>query len=84
MVLPQKPGERAEACEPPPTDQRVEVVKVGSSSAPLQVPHPQTGENIKMITDEVSQIQEVSGTTSERSKAAKEEAPFRVLVLVRR
>lgn len=25
--------------------------------------HPQTGENIKMITDEVSQIQEVSRTS---------------------
>lgn len=32
--------------------------------------HPPTGDNIRMITDEVSQIQEVSRTSSQRSEAA--------------
>ncbi|XP_029700970.1 tuftelin 1b isoform X1 [Takifugu rubripes] len=53
VVLPHKPEEREGAYGLTPTDERAEVIKVFLGA------HPQTGENIKMITDEVSQIQEV-------------------------
>ncbi|XP_041811423.1 tuftelin 1b [Chelmon rostratus] len=54
VVLPQKPEEREETLELiTPTEEKVEVIKVFLEA------RPQTGESVRMLTDEVSQIQEV-------------------------
>ncbi|XP_070702616.1 tuftelin 1b isoform X1 [Pempheris klunzingeri] len=54
VVLPQKPKEQEGALELiTPTDEKVEVIKVFLEA------RPDTGESVRMLTDEVSQIQEV-------------------------
>ncbi|XP_051245466.1 tuftelin 1b isoform X1 [Dicentrarchus labrax] len=54
VVLPQKPEEQEETLELiTPTEEKVEIIKVFLEA------RPQTGESVKMLTDEVSQIQEV-------------------------
>nr|XP_046273059.1 tuftelin 1b [Scatophagus argus] len=54
VVLPHKPEKQEETLELiPPTEEKVEVIKVFLKA------RPQTGESVRMLTDEVSQIQEV-------------------------
>ncbi|XP_051811718.1 tuftelin 1b isoform X1 [Acanthochromis polyacanthus] len=54
VVLPQKPEEKETTPELiTPTDEKVEVIKVYLES------RPETAESVRMLTDEVSQIQEV-------------------------
>ncbi|XP_076610936.1 tuftelin 1b [Chaetodon auriga] len=54
VVLPQKPEEQEETLELiTPTEEKVEVIKVFLEG------RAQTGESVRMLTDEVSQIQEV-------------------------
>ncbi|XP_010739953.2 tuftelin isoform X1 [Larimichthys crocea] len=52
VVLPRKPEEQEEALITP-TEEKVEVIKVFLEA------RPETGESVRMLTDEVSQIQEV-------------------------
>ncbi|XP_018540568.1 tuftelin 1b isoform X1 [Lates calcarifer] len=55
VVLPQKPEEQEETPELiTPTEEKVEVIKVYLESS-----RPETAESVRMLTDEVSQIQEV-------------------------
>ncbi|XP_029369644.1 tuftelin 1b isoform X2 [Echeneis naucrates] len=54
VVLPQKPEEQEETVQLiPPTEEKVEVIKVYLES------RPETAQSVRMLTDEVSQIQEV-------------------------